>query len=139
MKKDLDSIILTRQELQIMKVVWERESATVKDVCAVISQSKATAYTTILTIMEILEHKGALAHTISGRAYVFYPLLSRQQATRNQVHDLLIRFFEGNPGKMIESILEYEVNAPEQLGAVRDLLELRQENQAAWQSSHEAA
>ena len=131
MKKDLDSIILTRQELQIMKVVWERGAATVKEVCDAMSQRKATAYTTILTLMGILEEKGALIHSRSGRAYVYKPLLSRQQATRNQIHDVLTRFFDGSPEKMIASVLENEIREPEQLGNVRNLLESRRENQVA--------
>jgi BlaI family transcriptional regulator, penicillinase repressor len=131
MKKDLESIILTRQELQIMKVVWERSAATVKEVCDAISRRKLTAYTTILTLMGILEEKGALIHTRSGRAYIYRPLLTRQQATRNQVHDVLTRFFDGSPEKMIETVIENEVKRPEQLGIVRNLLESRQENQVA--------
>ncbi len=132
MKRDLDSIILTRQELQIMKVVWEQGAATVKEVCDVISRKKATAYTTILTLMGILEEKGALTHSRSGRAYVYKPLLNRQQATRNQVHDVLNRFFDGSPEKLIANLLENEVRAPEQLGYIRSLLESRQQhNQVA--------
>jgi BlaI family penicillinase repressor len=131
MKKDLDSIILTRQELQIMKVVWELGVATVKEVCYAMSQRKATAYTTILTLMGILEEKGALIHSRSGRAYVYRPLLSRQQATRNQVHDVLVRFFDGDPERLIENVLENEVKDTDQLENVRILLESRQENQVA--------
>ena len=131
MKKDLDSIILTRQELQIMKVVWERGAATVKEVCDAMSQKKVTAYTTILTLMGILEEKGALVHTRSGRAYVYKPLLSRQQATRNQVHDVLTRFFDGDPEKFIENVILNEVKEPQQLGSVKHLLDSRQENQVA--------
>ena len=104
MKKDLKSIILTRQELQIMKVIWELGAASVKNVYNVISKRKPTAYTTILTIMGILESKGVLTHTKSGRAFIYRPLLSKQQATRNQVHDVLERFFDGNPEKLIENI-----------------------------------
>jgi BlaI family penicillinase repressor len=131
MKKDLDSILLTRQELQIMKVVWERGAATVKEVCDVISQRKATAYTTILTLMGILEEKGALIHSRSGRAYLYKPLLTRQQATRNQVHDLVTRFFDGKPEKLIADLLENEVNAAEQLGSAKNLLEAAREHNVA--------
>ncbi len=115
MKKDLDSIILTRQELQIMKVVWERGVATVKEVCDAISQKKTTAYTTVLTLMGILEEKGVLVHSRSGRAYIYKPLLTRQQATKNQVNDVLTRFFDGNPEKLIANILENEMEAHQQL------------------------
>jgi predicted transcriptional regulator len=131
MKKELDSIILTRQELQIMKVVWDRGSATVKEVCEVISQKKATAYTTILTLMGILEEKGALVHARAGRAYIYKPLLTRRQATRNQVRDVLTRFFDGSPEKLLEHVLENEIQAPEQLETLRSLLEDKQENWVA--------
>jgi BlaI family transcriptional regulator, penicillinase repressor len=129
MKKDLDSIILTRQELQIMKVVWDRGAATVKEVCDVISERKVTAYTTILTLMGILEDKGALSHVRSGRAFIYKPLLSRHQATKNQVRDLITRLFDGKPERLFESVLEEA--SREQLGAVRLLLEARSENQVA--------
>jgi predicted transcriptional regulator len=131
MKRDLGSIILTRQELQIMKVVWDLGSATVKDVCDVISRQKSTAYTTILTLMGILEEKGALCHVRAGRAYLYKPLLSRQQATRNHIHDLVTRFFDGRPEKLVESILDHEVTEPNQLGSLRNLIESRQEVQVA--------
>jgi predicted transcriptional regulator len=131
MKKELDCIILTRQELQIMKVVWMLGSATVKDVCTTISKSKPTAYTTVLTLMGILEEKGALTHSRTGRAYVYKPLLSRRQATLNQVEDVLERFFDRNPQKMIEYVLENESMGASQLENLRNLLEVGKVNQVA--------
>jgi predicted transcriptional regulator len=122
MKKDLDSYILTRQELLIMKVIWDRGSATVRDVCDVISEKKATAYTTILTLMQILERKGTLVRKRVGRSYLYTPLFSRRQATRNQVNDLLVRFFDGNPNKLIETVLEneFQPSKPLKSGATRE-------------------
>jgi BlaI family transcriptional regulator, penicillinase repressor len=131
MKKDLDSIILTRQELHIMKVVWDRGAATVREVCDVVSQRKATAYTTILTLMGILEDKGALTHIRTGRAYIYKPLLSRQQATRNQIHDVLMRFFDGRADKMIESVLENHTSLGDQVALLRKVLEPQREHQVA--------
>jgi BlaI family transcriptional regulator, penicillinase repressor len=131
MKRDINCIILTRQELQIMKVIWELGAATVKDVCDIMSHTKAVAYTTILTLMGILEEKGALAHTRAGRAFLFRPLLSRRQATRNQVRDVITRFFDGSPERMMEDILENEVLDPDQLESVRSLMDSRQENLVA--------
>ena len=117
MKKDLDSYILTRQELLIMKAIWKQRSATVRDVCNVISQKKATAYTTILTLMQILEKKGALIRKRVGRSYIYSPLISQRQATRNQVNDLLVRFFDGNPNKLIETVLENELQSSEPINS----------------------
>jgi predicted transcriptional regulator len=131
MKRDLDSIILTRQELQIMKVVWELNNATVKEVCDTMSQTKTVAYTTILTLMGILEEKGALVHTRSGRAFVYSPLLSRLQATRNQVRDVIMRFFDGRPEGLVEDVLEHETIAQDRLETLRNLVDARQENLVA--------
>jgi BlaI family transcriptional regulator, penicillinase repressor len=131
MKRDLNSLILTRQELQIMKVVWEKGSATVREVCQVISERKPTAYTTILTLMGILEEKGALSHVRAGRAYVYRPLLSNQQAVHNHVHDVIARLFEGSPEKLIENVLDNEISDPEQLMNVRRVLESRCHEQVA--------
>ena len=131
MKRDLNSIILTRQELQIMKVVWVMGAATVKDVCSAMSKRKATAYTTVLTLMGILEDKGALVHVRSGRAYVYRPLLSREQATNNQIRDVVSRFFDGRPEKLIATVLESEGIAPENLGGLATLLKPRAETQMA--------
>ena len=106
MKKGLDNILLTKQELQIMKVIWDMGAASVKNVYSVISKRKSTAYTTILTIMGILESKGALTHTKSGRAFIYRPILSKKQATLNHVHDIVDRFFDGNVEKFIENVHE---------------------------------
>ena len=125
MKKDLNSIILTRQELQIMKVVWERKEATVKEVWGVITLKKPTAYTTILTLMGILEDKGALDHLRAGRAYVYRPLLSQEQATRNQVEDLIRRFFDGKPEKLIETLVNTHLTEPEQIDNLKTLVQSR--------------
>jgi len=131
MKKDLKTIILTKQELQIMKVVWDLGSASVKQVCEAISQKKPTAYTTILTLMGILEEKGVLVHERSGRAYIYKPLLSRQQATQNHIKDLLERFFDGSPEKLIRNLLENEIMAPEQISSTLSILESRPQDSVA--------
>lgn len=125
MKKELNSIILTRQELHIMKVVWERKEATVKEVWGVLTLKKPTAYTTILTLMGILEDKGALDHLRAGRAYVYRPLLSQEQATRNQVEDLIRRFFDGKPEKLIETLVNTHLTEPEQIDNLKMLVQSR--------------
>ncbi len=108
MKKNLDAYILTREELRIMKIIWKRGSATVREVFEAVSKNKNAAYTTILTFIKILEEKGALTRKKAGRAYRYTPVLTRRQATRNQINDLLLRFFEGNPNKLIQMVLENE-------------------------------
>ena len=131
MKRDLESIILTRQELQIMKIVWDLGSATVKDVCGTMSQQKKTAYTTVLTLMGILEEKGALVHQRNGRAFTYRPLLSRAQATTNQIRDLVLRFFDGRIEKLTEAIRDFERTGREQAVGQMDQAKPCEQHQVA--------
>lgn len=117
MKKDLDSYILTGQELRIMKVVWKLGSATVREVCTVLSKKKPKAYTTILTLMQILERKGVLVRRKAGRSYLYSPVFSRHQAIRNQVNDLLVRFFDGDRDKLVETVMEDAFQDPGRMEA----------------------
>ena len=115
MKKDLDKVILTPHEVEVMKIVWDLGAASVRNVHSLLSERKRVAYTTVLTIMGILENKGVLTHTIVGRAFIYSPLLSKRQATHNQVCDVVERFFDGNAQKMVEYVsrdysLEYSLN-----------------------------
>jgi BlaI family penicillinase repressor len=104
MKKDLDEVILTPHELEVMKIVWDLNAASVRDVHSRLSERKRVAYTTVLTIMGILESKGVLTHTTAGRAFIYRPLLSKRQAMHNQVCDVVERFFDGNKQKLLEYI-----------------------------------
>ena len=124
-KKPLEIFLLTRRELQIMKVVWERKSATIKDVHEALNPAKPTSRNTILTLIKILEQKGVLIHRRSGRAYFYEPLLSRPQATQNQIRDLTNRFFDGNAEKLVETLVQNEIKTPEQIGSTKCFVESR--------------
>ncbi|MEJ2244738.1 MAG: BlaI/MecI/CopY family transcriptional regulator [Acidobacteriota bacterium] len=106
MTKDVSSIILTPQEIKIMKIVWENGNATAKLVFENIYKERQISYTTIMTMMRILEKKGVLVHSIQGRAYLYRPLISRRQAIRNQIHDLLGKYFDDEPDKMIDFLFD---------------------------------
>ena len=65
--------VLTAQELEIMKVIWQLGSATVRDVYEQLLKSRKIAYTTVMTMMGTLEQKGRLTKTLRDRAYVYTP------------------------------------------------------------------
>ena len=67
------STTLTEQELEIMKIVWEREKASVRDVYEALLERRKVAYTTVMTMMKILEHKKYLKKTLADRAYIYRP------------------------------------------------------------------
>ena len=106
MGKDLNSIILSKMELKIMKVVWDRREVKVKDVLNVLSQTRKLAYTTISTEMEILEKKGVLVKSKKGITNFYKPLLSHRQAMTNHLKYLIKYLFDGNPEELLEFVFQ---------------------------------
>lgn len=115
---------LTEAELRLMDVLWEKGSATVAEVAEALPKQLGLAYNTVLTTMRILEDKGYLRHTKSreGRAFLYRPVVTREQASRKAVHHLLGRFFRNSPGALVLNLLEDEDLSADELKRIRDLL-----------------
>src|SRR3954470_3578501 len=92
---------LTPQELAIMKVVWKRQAATVRDVFEDLRATRTVAYTTVLTMMKILEQKGYVTKTRDDRAFVYRPARPRQQVIGGMVREFIDRVFDGASRPML--------------------------------------
>ena len=89
-----------------MHVLWNRGSATVADVLdALPSRPKAT-YSTVQTMLRILERKGYARHEKVGRAFVYRAVLDRRQARRRALGHLLTRLFDDSPSLLVLNVLE---------------------------------
>jgi predicted transcriptional regulator len=86
---------LTPQELAIMKVVWRLETATVRDVYEALRKERPIAYTTVMTMMKVLDDKGYLEKTMVERAHVYKPTKPRSQVVGAMVRDFVDRVFDG--------------------------------------------
>ena len=78
-----------------MKVVWKFETATVRDVYEALRARRAIAYTTVMTMMRVLEEKGYLQKTTAERAHVYKPVKPRHQVLGAMVRDFVDRVFDG--------------------------------------------
>lgn len=97
---------LTDAELRLMDILWERGSATVADVVENLPKQPPAAYSTVLTIMRILENKGYVRHTKEGRAFIYHPLVAREQARESAVTNLLGKFFDNSPELLMLNLIE---------------------------------
>jgi BlaI family transcriptional regulator, penicillinase repressor len=86
---------LTPQELEIMKLVWERENATVRDVYEALLENRKIAYTTVMTMMKILETKGYLKKTRQDRAFLYRPTRPKNQVIGGMLREFIDRVFNG--------------------------------------------
>jgi predicted transcriptional regulator len=116
------SSTLTEVEQRLMEIMWERKSATVSEVLAKLSEDRKVAFNTVQTMLRILERKGYLKHKIQGRAFRYYPIVDRGQASTSAVKHLLKRFFDGAPGKLAINILENERLSSDDLAKLKRLI-----------------
>lgn len=99
---------LTEAELRLMDVLWKKDAATVSDVVAALTGNEPLAYSTVLTTLRILERKGYVSHEKEGRAYVYQPVVGRDDARRSVVRYMMSRFFNNSPEALMLNILENE-------------------------------
>jgi predicted transcriptional regulator len=100
---------LTTQELEIMKIIWERDRATVRDVYEAMLGTRKVAYTTVMTMMKILEDKKYLKKTQVDRAYVYRPAQPKGKVIGAMVREFVNRVFNGSA----EPLLVHLVNEHE--------------------------
>ena len=115
------STTLTEQELEIMKVVWERDSVTVRDVYEALLKRRKVAYTTVMTMMKILEQKQYLNRTQLDRAYVYRPAQPKRQVVGAMVRDFINRVFNGATEPLLVHLVEEHDLSPEELEEIARL------------------
>ena len=89
-----------------MKIVWERESSTVRDVYEALLERRKVAYTTVMTMMKILEQKKYLKRTQADRAYVYRPAQPKRQVVGAMVRDFINRVFNGATEPLLVHLVE---------------------------------
>ncbi|HEY1578855.1 MAG TPA: BlaI/MecI/CopY family transcriptional regulator [Terracidiphilus sp.] len=95
---------LTRLELKIMQVIWKRGASTVNEVQA--EMEPPLAYTTVQTMLNILERKGKLQRELEGRAFVYSAKVTEEKAVGQSVRDLVDRMFGGSSEELVMSLLK---------------------------------
>jgi BlaI family transcriptional regulator, penicillinase repressor len=106
-----------------MSVLWQRETASVGDVVAALKKKRAVSYSTVQTILRILENKGYVVHHKVARAFVYRPVVDERQAHRRALRQLVGRLFNGSPSLLVLNVLDDEEIDPAVLTRARKLIE----------------
>jgi predicted transcriptional regulator len=117
---------LTEGELRLMEVLWQKRRATVAEVAEALPPPPL-AYNTVLTTMRILEQKGHVRHQENGRAFVYEPVLQRDQAATSAVQSVLKRFFGDNPAALALRLIEDEQPDATELERLKSLIDKYEE------------
>jgi len=113
---------LTRLELQIMQVLWNNGPSTVQAVQQRLS-GDPLAYTTVQTMLNILQRKGKVKRKLLGKAYEYRPVLSRDKALREATSDMLDRMFGGSVEALLMSLVKSSQLDADRLAKVQKLIE----------------
>jgi BlaI family transcriptional regulator, penicillinase repressor len=113
----------TEAELAILRVLWSKGEATVREVHEALSTSQHTGYTTNLKLLQIMTEKGLVERNESARAHVYRPRISEQKTKGQLVGDLLDRAFGGATGELVMQALSARKASPEELRRIRELID----------------
>ena len=102
-----------------MKVIWKLEKANVRQVYETLLEHRRIAYTTVMTMMNILEQKGYLTKRQVDRAYVYQPAQPQKQVIRSMVREFLDRVFNGSAEPLVAHLLEDRRLTEEDLEEIR--------------------
>ncbi len=115
---------LTDAEARVMAVLWQRETASVADVVVALKKKHAVSYSTVQTILRILEDKAYVAHEKVARAFIYRPVVDERQARRRALRHLAARLFNGSPSLLVLNVLEDEEIEAEELSRLKKLIEV---------------
>src|SRR5580692_1084503 len=115
--------VLTSQELEIMKVVWSAGASTVRGVYEALLERRKIAYTTVMTMMNILEQKGYLKKTQKDRAYVYQATKPQKQVIRGMVREFVDRVFNGSAEPLLLHLVEDRRLSEEDLQEIRRIMQ----------------
>ncbi|UCE49555.1 MAG: BlaI/MecI/CopY family transcriptional regulator [Phycisphaerales bacterium] len=110
-------------EMQILSVLWEKGASTAREVLESMPDGKHRAYTSILSVMQVMEKKGLLKHTNRGVAHVYSPAVNRKKIIQPFIHKVVNEVFGGRPSAMMQALLTETPVSDDEVAQIRMLLE----------------
>lgn len=117
------SRLLTEVELELMNIIWKLGEATVADVLGKLPPNRKLAYTSVSTILRILEGKGVLEARKAGRGHRYCPRIVKEDYEAASLRHLVDNVFDGTPSSLVRCLLEQSELSGEELASIRNLLQ----------------
>src|ERR1700688_2568115 len=115
----------TEAELELLRVIWDKEPATVREICDELNRERAFGYTTVLKLLQIMHAKGLVLREESARAHLYRSAISQDAMQSRFLRDLSVRLFSGSAAQLALHALAMEQATPAELDEIRALLERR--------------
>lgn len=125
----MDKMEPTARELQILKVLWDREEATVREVYESLREQLPIVQNTVQAFLRIMEEKGLVSHTTRGRSFVYRAELPRAETSENLLSGMLDDVFDGALDALVASAFALKPPSKGELERLRELLAQHEQNQ----------
>ena len=122
-KKTLPAV--SPAETEILRLVWQLESATVQDICQTLSEDRSVTYATVQTLLRRLEKKGYIRHEVRGKAHLFSAAVKREEVIKRTVGDFVERLFGGDPLPLMLHLADHSEFSGEDIKRLKKLIEQR--------------
>ncbi len=109
-------------EMQILSVLWDRGASSAREVLQAMPDRKKRAYTSVLSVMQVMEKKGLLKHKNRGVAHVYSPAVSKRTVIRPFMRKVLNEVFGGRPSAMMQALLTETAVSDTELAQIHKLL-----------------
>jgi BlaI family penicillinase repressor len=109
----------TPAELEVLQVIWDQGPTTVREVMNVLNRDRPRAYTSVMSLMNVMAEKGLLAQKPKGRAFIYSARVSQARTQSQIVKDLLGRVFDGSANALVTHLLEQAKPDSEELDEIR--------------------
>lgn len=123
MADDADDIALSELQLELMRVLWARQEASVAEVAEALAPARTLAHTTVATLLTRLAARGAVEARRDGRQLLYRACVSEPQVRRTMVSGLIQRLFSGDPRALLAHLVAEREVAPDDLAKVQALLQ----------------
>lgn len=119
----MPEVIPTERELQALKVLWQLGEATVREICdAIDSQGDRLAYTTVLSLLQVMEQKGLVGHTAEGKVYSYFPRVRREPTFRRLAKGFLETVFDGAMDEYVMRALESRRMSSDEISRLEQMI-----------------
>ena len=116
---------LTDAELELMTILWRLSEGSVNDVLAALPPERKLAYTSVSTILRILEQKKIVASRKEGRGHVYFPRISKSEYEADTIENVVTKVFDGAPVALVKQLLDTTHLSEADLKEIRKLLNER--------------
>ena len=117
----------TEVELELLRVLWDMGSASVRELHEVVSRHRHLGYTSVLKTLQIMTEKGLVVRTEAGKAHIYHPAASQEETQNQLLRDLSERLFSGSAAQLAMHALAMQPASEEELEEIRKIIRQKKE------------